>query len=213
MSAVFLSQGRKCAFGCGCTVTPMAERVAICISTAESNFSHRAGTCCHKRGGGQRGTEDISPPPGTSQSLRLAHEGLHLNILRLPQEVINNIQSRRAPSVRSLYDLKWHGFEDWCTHKGVIPFQCVVSDMPCFLQSLMNSGRAFSTIKVYLAAILACHVGFEGVSVGWHPHICRFMKGEKRLRPVSKWLVPSWDLSMVLNALNLESVHIKLLYL
>lgn len=149
----------------------------------------------------------------------LAREGLNLSALGLPQEVINTIQSARAPSTRSLYSLKWRVFEDWCTRKRVIPFQCAVSDILCFLQNLMNNGRAFSTIKVYLAAISACHVGFEGVSVGRHPLICRFMKGVKRLRPVSKCLVPSWDLAMVLNALTrapfepLENVHIKLLSL
>lgn len=79
----------------------------------------------------------------------------------------------------------------------------------------MNNGRAFSTIKVYMAAISACHVGFEGVLVGRHPLICRFMKGVKCLRPVPKRPVRSWDLSMVLNALTwapyepLERVHIK----
>ncbi|KAI2662102.1 Gag-Pol polyprotein [Labeo rohita] len=162
---------------------------------------------------------NFSPPSGTNQSLGLAREGLNLNALGLPQEVINTIRSARAPSTRSLYDLKWQVFEDWCTHKGVIPFQCAVSEVLCFLQSLLNNGRAFSTIKVYLAAISACHVGFEGVSVGRHSLIGRFMKGVRRLRPVSKRLVPSWDLSMVLNALTqapfepLESVHIKLLSL
>lgn len=40
VSAVFLSQGRKCAFGCGCAGAPVAERVALRISSAESNFSH-----------------------------------------------------------------------------------------------------------------------------------------------------------------------------
>lgn len=45
------------------------------------------------------------------------------------------------------------------------------------------------------------------------------MKGVKRLILLSKRLVPSWDLSMVLNALTrapfepLKSVHIKLLFL
>ncbi len=120
------------------------------------------------------GGADFSPPPGTTQSLGLAREGLNLDALGLPQEVINTIQSTRAPSTHSLYDLKWQVFEDWCTRKGVTPFQCAVSDVLCFLQSLLNNGRAFSTIKVYLAAISACHVG---VSVGRHPLICRFMKG------------------------------------
>ncbi|KAI2662618.1 hypothetical protein H4Q32_001518 [Labeo rohita] len=253
MSAVFLSQRRKCTLGCGCAGTPVAECVAIRIPTAESNFSHPrqskrkriispsdspslareavAGRDCPAPLGRALATPIASgpavpsrganflPSSGTNQSLGLAREGLNLNALGLPQEVINTIQSARAPSMRSLYDLKWRVFEDWCTRKGVIPFQCAVSEVLCFLQSLLNNRRAFSTIKVYLAAISACHVGFEGVSVGRHPLIGRFMKGVRRLRPVSKRLVPSWDLSMVLNALTqapfepLESVHIKLLSL
>ncbi|XP_016375724.1 uncharacterized protein LOC107714402 [Sinocyclocheilus rhinocerous] len=155
---------------------------------------------------------DISPTPGTSRSLGLARERLNLYALGLLQEVINTIQSARAPSTRSLYGLKWHVFEDWCIPKGVIPFQCAVSDVLWFLQSLINNGRTMGTIS-------ACHVGFEGVSVGQHPFICRFTKVVKHLRPVSKHLVPSWDLSIVLNALTrapfepLESVDIKLLSL
>lgn len=61
----------------------------------------------------------------------------------------------------------------------------------------MNS----STIKVYLAAILACHVASKADSVEQHPLICQFMKVVKRLRPVTKWQILSWDFSMVLNPL------------
>ncbi len=60
---------------------------------------------------------------------------------------------------------------------------------------------SFSTIKVYLAAISACHVGFGGSTVGRHPLIRRFMKGARRSLPVIKRTVPEWDLSMVLEAL------------
>ncbi|KAL0153360.1 hypothetical protein M9458_051356 [Cirrhinus mrigala] len=34
-------------------------------------------------------------------------------------------------------------------------------DVLCFLQELLDKGRAFSTVKVYLAAISACHVGID----------------------------------------------------
>lgn len=48
------------------------------------------------------------------------------------------------------------------------------------------------TVKVYSAAISACHIGFEDNTET--PYV---MKGEHRLRPVSKPLAPSWDLSFV----------------
>ncbi|XP_032363038.1 LOW QUALITY PROTEIN: uncharacterized protein LOC116675032 [Etheostoma spectabile] len=66
---------------------------------------------------------------------------------------------------------------------------------------LIDKHKAFSTIKVYLAAIAACHVGFDGKTAGQHPLVCRFMKGARRLLPVSKPLTPPWDLAVVLDGL------------
>jgi len=66
---------------------------------------------------------------------------------------------------------------------------------------MLDKGRAFSTIKVYLATISACHVGFSNTPAGHHTLICWFMKGACRLLPVVKSLVPSWDVSIVLEAI------------
>ena len=92
-------------------------------------------------------------------------------------------------------------FEEWCTKSQTMPFQCSVPVILKFLQELLEKGNAFSTIKVYLAAILACHVGFGSTTVEQHPLVTRFLKGARCLRPVSKQLTPSWDLSIVLDAL------------
>ncbi len=65
-----------------------------------------------------------------------------------------------------------------------------VSDVLCFLQDLLVNSRTFSTVKVYLSVISACHVGFNAGNIGQHPLVCRFMRGARRLHPVSKPLVP-----------------------
>lgn len=84
-----------------------------------------------------------------------------------------------------------------------------------FLSGLIDKGKAFSTIKVYLAAISARHVGFGDKSVGRHPLVSRLMKGARRKLPVSRPLVPLWDLSVVLEAISqhpfepLEEVGLK----
>ncbi len=94
-----------------------------------------------------------------------------------------------------------------------------MGDILCFLQDLLDKGKAFSTIKVYLAAISACHVCFGEKSAGQHPLISRFMKGACRIRPVSRQMVPLWDLSIVLEALSqhpfepLEGIGLKFLTL
>lgn len=148
------------------------------------------------------GRADISSSPGAPRSSSLAPEWLSLTTAGLPQNVIHTIQSARAASTRSLYDRKWKIFEAWCIKEGVFPFNCSLSVVLSFLQNLIDKGRAFSTVKVYLAAISACHIGFNGKTLGQHPLICRFMKGARRLLPVSRPISPSWDLSVVLQALT-----------
>lgn len=114
-------------------------------------------------------------------------------------------------------------FEEWCTKSQTVQFQCSVQVILSFLQEILEKGNAFSTIKVYLAAILACHVSFGSTTVGQHPLLACFMKGACRLSPVSKQLAPSWDLSIVLDALcqqpfeplnqvELKMLHLRLLY-
>ncbi len=98
-----------------------------------------------------------------------------------------------------------------------IPFQCSVAVVLSFLQDLIDQGKAFSTIKVFLAAISACHIGFDNKTVGQHPLVCRFMKGARCALPVSKPISPSWDLGLVLDALSmspfepLDKVDLKIL--
>ena len=88
-----------------------------------------------------------------------------------------------------------------------------------FLQDLLDRNKSFSTVKVYLAAVSACHVGFGDKTAGQHPLIRQFMKGARRLRPVSKPLAPSWDLPMVLDVLSqppfepLQQLDLKVLSL
>ncbi|KAK5930341.1 hypothetical protein CgunFtcFv8_026581 [Champsocephalus gunnari] len=149
------------------------------------------------------GGGDPSPTPRARGTMGLTREWYNLNTVGLPQKVINTIQSARASSTRSLYDCKWRVFEEWCLQEGHISFQCPVGVILSFLQDLIDKHRAFSTIKVYLAAIAACHVGFEGKTASQHPLVCRFMKGARRLLPVSRSLVPLWDLAVVLNGLKM----------
>ncbi|XP_063058120.1 uncharacterized protein LOC134451544 [Engraulis encrasicolus] len=158
-----------------------------------------------------------SPEPVSVEPTRLPRERDTLSSIGLPPNVIATIQSARAPSTRSVYDMKWRAFERWCVQKGVIPFQCSITHVLTFLQELFEKGLAYSTLKVYLSAISACHVGYDGVSPGAHPLANRFLKGARRLRPAVRSTVPSWDLSLVLNALSqapfepLQTASIKVL--
>ena len=86
----------------------------------------------------------------------------------------------------------------------ITSFQYSVVELLSFLQGLLHKSKAFSTIKVYSAAISACHVGFGDKHVGQHP---QSWKGAHSKRPVFRYLVPLWDLlgagcSLLISPLN-----------
>ncbi len=101
----------------------------------------------------------------------------------------------------------------------VDPVHCQVVSVLEFLQEKLSSGTCPGTLRVYVAAISACHVLIDGVSVGKHPLVARFIRGAKRLRPPTRATVPSWDLAIVLEGLvmtpfePLESAPIRFLTL
>ncbi|KAI2647584.1 ORF V: Enzymatic polyprotein [Labeo rohita] len=108
-----------------------------------------------------------------------------------------------APSTRKLYALKWKLFTSWCGRRQQNPVNCPVGSVLEFLQDRLSAGLSHSTLKVYVAAIAAYHAPLGGLSVGKNPLVTRFLRGALRLRPPVRPRVPSWDLSVVLDALCL----------
>ena len=70
-----------------------------------------------------------------------------------------------------------------------------------FLQDRLDLGLAFSTLRGYLAAIDACHLGVAGKRLSKIPEVVQFMHGVDHLRPVTRSLFPAWDLQVVLEGL------------
>ncbi|KAJ8354542.1 hypothetical protein SKAU_G00221090 [Synaphobranchus kaupii] len=103
---------------------------------------------------------DFPPATPAACALGSARERMNLHAVGLPLRVINTIQSARATSTRTLYDLKWRVFEKWCEEKHVVSFQCSVAEVLCFLQEMLDKGRAFSTIKDYGRVVLKANPAF-----------------------------------------------------
>ncbi len=135
----------------------------------------------------------------------------------LPQEVALTIASARAPSTRRAYALKWNLFVEWCSSHREDPRRCSIRAVLSFLQQGLERRLSPSTLKVYVAAISAHHDPIEGRSVGKHDLVVRFLRGARRLNPPRPPSLPSWDLALVLRALQiapfepLQSVELKFL--
>ncbi len=110
--------------------------------------------------------------------------------------VVNTITQARAPSTRRLYDLKWHVFVNWCSQR------CGIGSVLSFLQGGLDRHLSASTLKVYVATIAVNHDTVGGRSVGKYDLVIRFLRGTRRLNPPWPHLIPSWDLTVVLQALQ-----------
>ncbi|KAL0180328.1 hypothetical protein M9458_025770, partial [Cirrhinus mrigala] len=120
----------------------------------------------------------------------------------LPPSVVNTLLQARAPSTRQIYDLKWHIFVNWCSSQEKDPRRCGIEFVLSFLQGGLDRHLSASTLKVHVAAISTNHDLVEGRSVGKHDLIIRFLRGARRLNPPRPNLIPSWDLAVVLQALQ-----------
>ncbi len=135
----------------------------------------------------------------------------------LPPAVVETITQARAPSTRQTYALKWSLFTNWCSSCWEDPRRCMIEVVLSFLQKRLECRLSPSTLKVYVAAIMAHYDAVDGLSLGKHELIVRFLKGAMRMNPSRPPLVPSWDLSIVLAGLQrgplepLNSVKLKFL--
>ncbi len=120
----------------------------------------------------------------------------------LPQEVADTITSARAPSTRHAYALKWNLFVEWCSFHREDPRRCPIRVVLSFLQQGLERRLSPSTLKVYVAVIASNHDPVEGKPVGKHDWVVKFLRGARRLNPPRPPSIPSWDLSLVLRALQ-----------
>ena len=100
---------------------------------------------------------------------------------------------------RANYQQRWRLFYRW---RGLDPKTCTVGVVLHFLQSLLDTRRAASTLRVYAAAISAFHDLIGGLAIGKHCMVSEFLKGVNRLRPGRCLRAPSWHLPLVLRSLT-----------
>ncbi len=81
---------------------------------------------------------DLASKFRQTTALCLAAEEPELLFGACDMNVKNTILNSRAPSTRNMYACRWKLFTEWCTQRGVIPEQCPVPLVLCFLHSLLS---------------------------------------------------------------------------
>ncbi|KAL0152834.1 hypothetical protein M9458_051861, partial [Cirrhinus mrigala] len=161
----------------------------------------------------------LAPVPRSMEPSCMASGRDAADLSGLPQAVIDTVTQARAPSTRQAYALRWGLFVVWCSSHQDDPQRCSVVVVVFFLQEKLEQRLSPSTLKIYVAAIVAYYDTVDGLPLGRHHLIIRFLRGARRLNPPRSHLIPSWVLSVVLKGLRrdpfepLESVELKYLSL
>ncbi|XP_077367945.1 uncharacterized protein LOC144013224 [Festucalex cinctus] len=191
----FFRRGTRCCWWPPSGRPGRGSPCSVNCAPASRGVSPTGRTCCLNREVG------FGIPTSAPSLVCLATEGPQPLLTGCTESVTRTILNARAPSTRLQYANRWKLFVAWCGERGVDPVSCSIPTILDFLQSLLDKGRSQSTLKVYVAAISARHVGADGCSVGRHELVSLFLRGALRLRPRPAPRVPAWDLQLVLDGL------------
>ncbi|KAF7239811.1 Lamina-associated polypeptide 2, isoform alpha [Varanus komodoensis] len=124
-----------------------------------------------------------------------AQQSLHPDLQYILESVLR-------PSARKSYAAKWQRFSNFANLHSFLAASASFSQILQFLFELHQSGLKPSSIKVYTAAISHYRGTIHGLSIFAQPLFKRFLRGLSNLHPTIRPLMPTWSLSVVLQALT-----------
>ena len=141
------------------------------------------------------------PPSGPGQTApnSMEVERIRLREQGCSQEVITTLMQARKNSTNTTYTRVWERFFLMAQLKGWDPVSPAPSQILEFLQSGVDKGLNSSTLKVQISALSAK----TGTRWAIHPLVIQFMRACLKIRPPRRPSFPTWDLSVVLEALSI----------
>ena len=142
----------------------------------------------------------VHPNPNRLQTDSLAAESTRLQAQGISKEVISTLLKSRKASTNVTYNRIWAKFTTFALQKNFASVDPNVAQVLDFLQSALNKGLAYSTLKVQISA-LSCFTGYRWAD---EPLVKQFLKATMKINPPRKSLFPAWVLGTVLRALLLH---------
>jgi len=169
---------------------------------------------------GQRFDHTGSGQTPASQSSRVcvsSMESQRADLLArgLSQEATETCLAATSDSTRQTYSAGWRDFDRWCGGQDIDPYTSTVHVIVNFLQACLQKGLAYNTVKSRASAIASEHTFYrkkKGTfeSLLRHQTVMEFFRGALIKNPPVKQLIPTWDLTTVLQALSrhpFEPIH------
>ena len=145
-------------------------------------------------GAGPSSQPAIAPPSCVEIERR------QLNVFDLPPEICNVILAARCPLTKTVYACR-DKFVAWCAEKLIDPLSAPLSQVLLFALSLACQGLSLGTVKVYLSTLLAFLRLPDQPSLFKSLVVTHFRKGLQYTFPPAPFVMPQWDLNLVLTFL------------
>ena len=94
-----------------------------------------------------------------------------------PQEVSDILLSSWKKSTARQYESAWRLRSGWCDSWQIVFQHLSKNILTCLVHFFHKRGLQYRTINVYRSAISAFHISIDGVVIGKHPLVSKFMKG------------------------------------
>ena len=153
-----------------------------------------------------------SPTAGTYDPSRMAYIwGLSSNE-GISGEAADIMCSSWWTSTSKSYSSCWNRWVSWCESRKIDPVSASVADLVQFLTTLYKEGKQYCIINSFRSLISVPHCHIEGMPIGKHPLVIRFMQGIFNSRPTMPRYSSVWDIEVVLSHRNMPSssqLHIQ----
>ena len=120
------------------------------------------------------------------------------------EEVSKILQASWRQKTTCLYESDWKARSRWCDQRQVDPFSTSLNVILEFLHvaELLHKGYKYHTTGVYRSTISNFHQPIDGIVIGKHPLMSKFMKGVYSMCPLEPKYFVTWDVNQVLSFLK-----------
>ena len=148
----------------------------------------------------QRVTKTLSPQEKAKVTgMLLVRQAL--DQYRLSERTINIIMfSWRETTNNNIPHISHNGYTCVVKNRLICFKQCQI--YTCFLTELVDSGRSYSCVNTARSALSSLIMCDNGVGIGKHPLVVRFMSGVFNINPTVSRYQCIWDVSVVLQYLK-----------
>ncbi len=146
------------------------------------------------------GTHQETPSQGQTPHARLRGVGEAFSRQGLTSPVIDFLIESWRTGTQRQYDVYITRWVTFCNNRTINMFDPDVDLVLQFLLECFNTGLAYSTLNTIRSA-LSTLILMDGVPVGQHPLVSRFMRAVFNKRPTKPKITAIWDVNKVLDYL------------